>query len=290
MQKVIDKKICLVFVSFLFLFVFMSIVSAIDTPITVRTVYEHRVSVFVLASGEVFRSLGSFHQDTNSTGGVYVVYSGEEEKFDVRVQVKKDGQTVMNEKFGPYVAGKPIHIQMYAGNYSSDYTPDEVESALPVANVTNVSVLNTSASAINITPTSSENASANSSKFSLNFTKMRGELTGLSVFDKGTKAFKYTWYSLALVIVVIALFFLFKYYGPAIKDKIADMRSSGSSLKGSQSFGGSNILDKKLMLAEQKLRVAQAEVNRLKNYDKIKEAERRLAEDRRELERLRKGL
>ena len=50
------------------------------------------------------------------------------------------------------------------------------------------------------------------------------------------------------------------------------------------------VLDKDLSNAEEKLRQVQREINRIKNQGKIKEDEKRVAQDQSDLDNLRKGL
>ena len=85
----------------LFLLVIFSIsfVSAIDTQINVRTLPNHKASIFVLKTGETYLLLNSYHINADSTGQVSATYSGDESKIMITLKITKNGQTVMLNKF-----------------------------------------------------------------------------------------------------------------------------------------------------------------------------------------------
>ena len=188
------KEISLLFVC-LALVLFVPVVLAIDTQINVRTLPDHKVSIFVQNPTPPISTLESFYANSGSQGMVSVSYSGSyKDSATLNIKVTKDGKEVMHEIFEDTDLGQPIYIQLKPGEISKDYR--ELDKDLEEENVTeslNLTEANetvSSAPEIESIEEKSENISSS------------GDLTGFSVFDTAKKVPSIVYYIILIILFV----------------------------------------------------------------------------------------
>jgi len=101
--------------AFALLALFMvSVVSAADTMIKIKTLPEHDIDIYALRVGETYNLIESFHKKSDSNGSVSVVLSTNEEKFILRVGVRKENTMIVSEKFNKtYTSGETVGVEIY---------------------------------------------------------------------------------------------------------------------------------------------------------------------------------
>jgi len=262
------------FVSFLAL----SIVSALDTEIHVKTIRENKVSIFVYKSGIVPPLLlNSYHINSGPTGEVSKIYTGTEETLDVKVQVSKDGKTIYLERFDVYTAGKPIYIQLLSENISRDYMAGA-----------------SAASSVTATNTSS-NSSANTSESSSTGSTAAPPVTATNTSSKNPTtalaSMQIKYYILEAVVIALIILLIIK---------LRSQNSSQPAPKKIKLPEDKDSLKNALFQSQKKIRELESQLNSIKNHEKIKsmevqlqaekrEMERKLEDKRKELERMKRG-
>ncbi len=272
----------------------ISLVSAVNTEIKVKTLPAHKVSIFILASDEVYNLLESFHKTSDIYGDVSVTYSSEIDSFDVRVIVKtKEGEKLFNEKFDGYNAGELISIRIDNEEITREYKP--VEDV-------NESVGNETGGGENATSEGEEDVVGTSESIIEEGSSDSGAITGEVVSDNG--GVSKIIYVVMLVIVVL-IFVLFLLGRKMVSNrKMAKYGSSGDisdtvktgvgvlkplnkadESRGLKQLNKSEGIDR----LEAKIKDMEREINKLRNQEKILEVQKKLEEDRQELERLQRG-
>lgn len=276
----------------LFLMLVFPLVSAADTVIKVKTLPNHKVSIFIYSSGSLSIDSSFLYKVSDSNGIVSIVYSAPKTKIDVRVKVEtQDGTKVFNELFEEYTSGKPIYIRLDNDEINGEYVePTTIVSENVTENETQAEE-NTS----EIIPVSNE------------------AVTGAVISEGGNGIFSKTIY-IVVIAVVIALVIVLSVFRkkiftrgagspeskPDFSPPVAKPSASGGFIPQNRlskinvrneetrninaAVSGTEIED-----IERKLKDAQKELHLLKNQEKIKFAEKKIEEDRRELERLKRG-
>ena len=264
--------------------------SAFDTPIKVKTIVGNKVSIFVYPSGSL-ASVNSYYLETNGNGEVSVVHTSSDNEIDLLVKVTKDGVNIFKEKFTGYEAGAPISIKMDYDEITGEY--DEAAVKANETPVVVAPVANTTEEVKETVKTDATNASVTGN--------VAKEVSGGSGFSK------IIFFIIGGVLIVGAVVFLVMRYstfrfssgksGGAADGAPTYFRSNNVGVgKGSgfsmthassapvSSTGGPDVAE-----LENKIKEAERQLNLLKNREKIRIAEKRLEEDRKELDRLRKG-
>jgi len=263
------KKMRGKFILFLVLVMFlMSYASAVTTDINVKTLKNVKVSVFILDPAQVYYLLNSSHVQSGEAGEVLVSYSGEEKEVNVRVQITEEGKQIMLEKFEGVKTGKPVNIRMFVGDVSLSQDGEKNET-VAVANQTSANL------------TSSLNSIVS------NETQNLG-ISG-SVIAEGGNFFAKWWYYLAggVILVIVIGFLAFRFF--MNKDSGQQLIHSDKRPITSGVSVSSRKLEELLGISQRKIIELQKEVGTLKNKEKIQAAERKIEEDKKELERLRRG-
>src|SRR3989344_2152234 len=274
----------------------ISLVSAVDTEIKVKTLPDHKVFIFVYPAGEL-QMIDSFYATSDSNGEVSFVNSVTKSKIDVLVKVTKDGQKIFLEKFEDYETGEPIYIRIDNEKIDGTYTPNEDAKAENTTNTTSVEENNTDA------PIQTNNTETIEEKTE--------PISGAVVSEgknKGTSSTIIYGVIIGLLVVAIAIFALNKVRSSQTikrKDGVdfpakstimptnpsypsSSQSQSSSYTQTPDSFSGDSQ-EAEMQRVEYKIREAQQELARMKNQERIKAAEAKLEVDRRELEKLRKG-
>ncbi|OIO80422.1 hypothetical protein AUJ84_03625 [Candidatus Pacearchaeota archaeon CG1_02_32_132] len=249
----------LFFVGFIILlFVAMPLVSSLNIDINLKSDYSFRsVLIRVLDGGS--NELDSLYPGkTNINGELTTNYSTSLAKIGFSVFILENGEVLNNVEFEEMPTNKPIILDMRAD---------------PVDVPENISTSNVSKETTNATIVDEGNLED-------------GSITAQAI-SGDEKSFSVP----ILFYYLIGILLLAGVIGFIVGKMIREKRHSG------------NISDKPAMIvrkedsgfsrnlavAERKLRDAQNEINRLKNTDKIKQAEEKLRRDSEELEKLRKG-
>ena len=263
---------------FLLIILSISIVSAIDTQINVRTWPNHKASIFVLKSGEVYALLNSYHINSGSTGEVSAIYSGDDSSIKITVKITKEGQTVLLQKFeNEFTTGSPLYLQVIPNKISENYKLSDEQRD---QNATNQTAKNATQEIQTVPETINSTA--------INTTEVNSSITGAVISNNGnTKIPNFVWYILLALIVAGAIAFGFLKLKPRMKNpktihhgRVVLKPVSHKEIKDTTS---------QLAEAERKIREAQEEINRLKNKSKMDEIRERIQKEQEELSKLEKG-
>ncbi len=268
------KGIALVFAVLLVL----PVVIGLDTEINVKTLPEHKVSIFVLDPAQVYSVLESYHIQSDSNGFVSTTYSGDKTLLKINVEISKGDENVMFERFEDgFDAGKPVYLQVIPGNVLRDYTTIEVNDT---------EGLNETVEEVPVEPEVQTTDAVVESEENLEETNP-GEstvVTGSAISGVESKIFSnMTYFIIAGVVLVVAVLLIILKMGSGLMRKDSAYKYK-SIVPG---FHGDRISD-----AERELEKARKEIQILKkregNIRKIAEMEMKVERDREELERLRK--
>lgn len=237
--------------------------------INVRTLPDHKASIFVLDPAQVYGLLDSKHITASATGVVSM--NCPEDKPAVNINVKitdPNGEQLMFEKFTGLSVSNDIYLQVMPGNISENYK--ELDDASVAAAVEEA------ASAAN---ESGEQAAA--TETSSNESKITGLVTGLkekliSVNEKIN--WTYVIYAV-LVIVVIGgvVFFVMKRSSQLGKLLVVSAKGNDYSA----------LDEKRLLKVESKLKEAEEEILAIKNKkNELTEAQKQFEEAKKRLEKL----
>ncbi len=217
-----------------------SMVSATDTMIKIKTLPDHDVDVYALRVGETYNLIESFHKKSDSNGSVSVVLSTEEEKFNLKVGVRKDNTMIVSKKFNQtYTSGETAAVEIYPQWYleqlaieqSGNFADGDNSSAetLEVANESENETVD-DASALNKT----EEKSSDSNAITGFFTSIKEGVSGKAKY-------------IIVFMIVVGVF----YAGFSIWRKGSRARTSSSN---------AHILES----AEQKIKELQEQLSKLK--------------------------
>ena len=252
-------------VCFLFILVVMPFVLAMDTSINIRTLPDHKVSVFVMNEGNP-TILNSYHVNSGA-GEVLVTHTGSEDVIDIRVKVTKDGANVLNELFEGHDAGFPAYFQLIPGDISEDYKADDEAKAKA----------NESAVQEEETQNVSTNKTLEVAEEPINNTGV----TGLAVSDNaGIEIPKITYFIIGgIVLALVIVLVIFKMGGFSTLSKQGDNAYNYKPIKPAD-------LDREIIAAERKIKEAKAELSKYQNKGKIEALKRHIEEKQEELHKL----
>ena len=167
--------------------------------------------------------------------------------------------------FGPIPAENSLNLNFLTGEIEDEQKPAVIPEKQPETNVTNTETSNNSELLINELASSQASSSTGA------------VIGGVGNFINKSKMYIFA----VLVIAVIGVLVMYGF-----RRKKANTSTSFHKDNSDMPI----VLDKDLSNAEEKLRQVQREINRIKNQGKIKEAEKRVAQDQSDLDNLRKGL
>lgn len=254
---------------FAFAVLFLSIVSATQTPITIKTIPNHEVQIAIHnPSSEGFQLYDRFDVMSDIYGDVSVNYSSEVEDFKIIVFVKSYGETVLNKKYNQvFEAGEPVVLELYP----DDYVPIVAPEISKVEEV-NVSVNDSVEEVLLDVPV-----------------ERKDKLTGFAVFDSGLFTSPTLYYILGGVVVVLVILVLFFKRGK--REEVPQQRDivirKLSEVQAERAQEQAKEKSEALRAAEIRLRSLQEEVSKLrKDDDKIRETEARIRENQELLRKL----
>lgn len=271
------------------LFVIPSIF-AVTTPITVKTNPYNKVLPSVFKSGTTERISINFggYKSTNLSGKIDYLITTSDSKFDIKFDViKDDGTHILSHTFNDLNAGVPYLAVLYKDNESisqiQESATSENISDIPASqNITeNATSQNTSTTSQNSPQDTVQSAGVTSNAVS-NESNITKSFSPLSFFKNNSKVL-INILIVILVIIVIAVILIFFIY---IKNNYMKKPSYSVTFRHREKL----VDNKNLADAEKKLRAAQEEIEKIKNKEHlIRDAEKKLEEDRIRLQRLRRG-
>ena len=273
----------------LFLMLVFPLASAADTAIKVKTLPNHKVSIFIYSSGSLSIDSSFLYKVSDSNGLVSIVYSAPKTKIDVRVKVEtQDGTKLFNELFEEYTSGKSIYIRLDDDEINGEYVEPAAVSENVTENETQIEE-NTS----EIIPASNET------------------VTGAVISEEGNEIFSKTAYIVVIAVVIALVIVLFVFRKKIFTRDASSMGSKPNFSPPAKPSSSEGILPNRFLRMntkndetrninaavsgseiediERKLKDAQKELHLIKNQEKIKFAEKKIEEDRRDLERLKRG-
>lgn len=133
------KKILFIVV----LIVVLQLVIAVETPIKIKTLADHRISIIIRQAGQMVTA-ESFHQNTGS-GELTVTSTVSFAEIDLLVTLKKDGENIITRNYETIKTGGELFLNFIPGEEKLQ-TAEEVAAAIALAakeNVTKEAVSNT---------------------------------------------------------------------------------------------------------------------------------------------------
>ncbi|MBI3622841.1 hypothetical protein HY212_02035 [Candidatus Pacearchaeota archaeon] len=247
--------------------------SAVTTPIIVQTFSNHDIMVSVLRPGYVYNLIESFHGVSDTDGKFSATLNtNNSDKIDIKVWVKKDNQAIATQKFKGYDVGSPINLEVYPEGYKK---PEPV--------------INTS---IEENSTSNETV-VNNTNETVNDTQAQGSLLTGAAIKEGKSSGKTLYYIIGAIVLLgiigftSAVMLRRREYSPKeIKvRKLSEIQKERQEMKGKSAEEYKRAYE----AAQKKVEESQKEINKLKNQEKIKQIEDRIAKERDEVNRLRRG-
>ena len=274
--------------SIVLLILVFSLVSAIDTKIKIKTLPVHKVSIFIYPSGKL-AFIESAHNNSDIYGNLEVTHSSGHKDIDIIVKVSKDGEKIFLEKFDGYKAGGPISIRIdneeITGNYAEP-TKGESPGNESAGEIENEVVANESL-----------NDSVNENEAGANGTSIAGAVISDSNNDEISRT---VYYLIAGVVIVLAIvFLLYRRFSvgnlnvPVNKGSAVPVNNPNVPVNNgialSSRTSETNLTDREVRRLRMQLTTAQREIIRLKNENRIQEIQKKIEEEKKEVDRLRRG-
>lgn len=261
---------------------------AASQEINIRSIKNHSISIIVLASGETYNRLEGFIKNTGN-GNLTFTGSYSVNEIDIIATLfRKDGSR-LTEKFTNLKVGEPVTINLIPGDVklitaselaaiAAESTATLNISTLPINETLTPVQTNTPSQPIPAETTSNPETKKSSSFF-----------TGFAVQNISSSlkpAMVYFIIAIIVIVLILVLLWIFLRIHKRKSNqnfkvvKYSEMMPSYESKESSESS--------ELSVAEEKIKSAQEELEKIKNRQKsIFEAERKVQEDRKELNRLR---
>ncbi len=259
---------------------------AASQQINVDTRSNHKILITIYEAGmvpPVRITSSSMYKTTGPAGDFSFTFSTDKKKIDIKLELKNDDTTHTHTFTDVELSGEPIYINLFPpdnktiriGNPVQNITPNTTTENLTIndTNVTDIVIVNVTDNASIIIANDT-----NKTKFAFNFS-----ITGYATkfYEKNSKIFYYILIIIGVIVGILIIIFIIRkipkkqHFSPP--PPIYSKRENNSS-------------DKSLAEAEKKLRIAQEEIERIKNRNQaLREAERKLEEDRIRLEKLKRG-
>jgi hypothetical protein len=243
--------------------------------IKIKTLHNHKLSVQILETGQVYNLLDSYHKSSGTEGEVIISPQLSAAEVDLKLTLSFNGQTTFMGRMNKVSILNPVTI---------DFTTSEpkiIQEAPPVtepiANLTNETIAN-------------ETEVLNETLETVEIKESKLMMTGLNILEK-TKELalsKMTYYVVGGFFIMIILGF-----GVVLVIKKKPFHRSSETFKvtplSALVGAGSDDRDSRLIEAERKIKEAQAELENIRDKKrKLKEAQDRYEASRAELERLKK--
>lgn len=281
-----DSKLSSILLVSFTIIVFMIILSCsvFANEVKIKTIPTHRIALQVLASGEMYNVLESFPFKETGDGQVTYNIQTSTNKVDLKITVSYMGQTKVMERVKDIDNTKPINLVFLPGDIR--VVEDTPKPVVNTTTETNTSVVNESV-VKNVDNTQETTAISD-----IENNKTAGFLTGLNIVNvyeplKKIASNKMFYYVIIGILAIGILAFIMKMV--VIKKKPGEIRVTPlSSLTGGSS-SDYTIKDSQLLEAERKIKLAQEELESIKQRRrKVSEAQQRYEQAKKELEDARK--
>ncbi len=249
----------------LFILLALPLVSA--TTITVKTLPLHDVDVYVLDGSQTYYNLQSLlNKDSGIPGEVTFEANVTVPTVDLQVYIKDyEGTKIYTKRFEDLSTTSSITVTLPETNRTREVS-NQTNTTIDI-NQTNTTSLNTT----NATPLSTSPETTATEDNSAPVTgNVASETQGTSVFSP-----TYIYYIIGASLLAAILFFIFKQ-----RAKSSGFNQFKPAAKHEAPY---------VMQLEKKLKDAEHQINYLKNQEKIKDAEKRIADEKKEIDRLRRG-
>ena len=303
------KKIFLLVV--IFSLILIPSILAINTNINVKTLPNESISIIVLASDSGYTHIESFHKNSGK-GDLTVMTSSDYKIIDVLLTLRRDGVNIMNERFYNFTAGIPITItfkpdRVEVENISAYTTPQPSSSSTDSSSNesndsvnSNISNLSDNKKNVSSLATTKESDLTHSTEETENTTKnevpaeIKSPVTSNAVANSKTN--NYIIYAIIVFIVIVILVFLILVFRKPSKDlSINTVRFRPSSppsippTEPRRDFRVPPIAKPQQERQQIKINPQEAFNKEIERQKLIKDAERKIVEDRIRLDRLRSG-
>lgn len=277
------KRTLLIILSVLIL---TQLVLALPTEIRVKTLPYNEVIVTINKNGQVVER---FTGSSNYFGDVVFKYSSSSKTFDMYVQVRNLKETLYFESYPDTEAGETQLIELYPSDF---VFPEPINRE----NKTQQAPLTGGVIASNITiPTNETNVS--STEVIEELTSSGSTANTLQVENGEIKVSLNTlYYALGGLIVLILVILLIRRIVKKRRDNpYYDYKPAKGEVKVRklselmEDRGDLSVPSHDFVKAEKKLHEAEAQINRMKNQDRIDSIKKKIEEQQRELKRLQRG-
>jgi len=288
------------------IFLLLPMVSAVDTPIKIKTYSNHDIEMDFLKTSPLL-ILEKVKTSSGAEGETFVTFSNSEAVFDINAFVMKDGKKAVYKRFSGVEAGVPVCLNLFAG--SEEIVRDCAEALGAVEeNETETNVTEED-------PTAAGDIELEPEEVIIEDVEVIEEgsvLTGAATSEEGSSILSTNilYYVIGIVLLLAVIFI----GAVGMRKKIKTSRSKEIKVrklsemkedKEDKEEKKEKIEDQKERLdeskekvddykkaieeAEKKVEEAQREIKKLKNADKISELKKRMIEDEKELMKLRSG-
>lgn len=268
-------------VFFAFAILSMGFLSAVTTTVNVHAPVNFTVNAFFTdPSTNAYSVIEMMNEDTGSNGLAVLTLDTSKSEFELKLNLRKDGETHYSEDFGVFPTGGIIDLDFYPRWSPKPEVVGETESV----NESSEEIVNETIEEIvevdnetGINETSSEKLTAHS--------------ISDSAFFKGNNIFYYVG-GLIVLAALIILFFKYRKYrkhNPREPKKVKVVKLSEMKEIQEKSNDSIKEQEEKIEAAKKMIEEAEGQIKKMKNQnnDKIEAAKRKLIEDQKELMRLR---
>jgi len=246
------------------------------TNVTIKTVPSTSVTVYVTNLDKT-KELGAFQGNVSSDGIISFELNTIERYVVVAVTVRLNGKIMRFKEFSDYDTTNPVLLDLTES--ASTGTANTTQE-----NITTQGNLTENTTEVNVTQENTTEVAVSG-----NITSTPGEnvkVTGLTTSNNETKFPKTVYIIIGIVIVAgIIVFIVGKRM--IIGGNFFRKEQARPSLVYKSS--GELTEDKKYAAIESKVKTLQNELIKLKNEDRIKQMEKKIEDDKKELEKLKKG-
>ena len=255
------REIGFAFLALMFVIFAVSLVSAVDTQITVYTYVGHSALINVLDPGSG-DALQTFQPNATDSGEIVVTFGSGTRTIDVSIIIRdRDGHITRKHTYTGYTTGSPLSFDLKTDPDTPAPTP-----VVPVVNVTPVvPVVNASAK------------DTNSSSWKMPSFSVKWD----------AKYWTYIYYIIGVIVAIGVIWLLIKFMPKIISSMPRTPAGPVVGKSTADSYRYNTKTDKQLADAERKIKEAQMEIDRIRNKKRIvSEAERKFQEAKRELDRV----
>jgi len=285
------RKIGLAICLFLLVVASLVAVSALLTPVTVKTYPNYTISIdFINPSTQ--ESLEHFSGQSDRFGEFTVEFSSSASTFDLILLLSKDKKFIIRPtKLEGFTAGEALKFEMFSGEIKQITGGTEDNEDETTGTTDNNSTENETEA--------NETASNQSTEVIVDTTSDSQEqqaITGGAIEGNETKGyFSGALYIIILAVVLVVIVVLFVLKNSLFKKnpenfkvrKYSEIKDQLEKRKEGEPITLSSERDKELLEAEEKIKEAQEDIKKIKErHSKVDEAKKRFEEAKKELEKL----